>query len=115
MKLPHRMRISVVYSPVARQVREVELLMDEGATVAQALLASGLLAEFLELAGTGVTMGVWGRKCTPQQVLRDLDRVEIYRCLKVDPKAARRARFVKQGVRSAGLFARKRPGAKAGY
>jgi hypothetical protein len=51
----------------------------------------------------------------PQQVLQDLDRVEIYRPLKVDPKVARRTRFVEQGARTAGLFARKRPGAKAGY
>jgi putative ubiquitin-RnfH superfamily antitoxin RatB of RatAB toxin-antitoxin module len=47
--------------------------------------------------------------------LQDHDRVEICRALTVDPKVARRARFVKQGARTTGLFARKRPGAKAGY
>jgi putative ubiquitin-RnfH superfamily antitoxin RatB of RatAB toxin-antitoxin module len=41
--------------------------------------------------------------------------VEIYRPLRVDPKVARRERFVKQGARTAGLFVKKRPGAKAGY
>ncbi|MDH5708755.1 MAG: RnfH family protein, partial [Hylemonella sp.] len=49
------------------------------------------------------------------QVLRDLDRVELYRPLKVDPKVARRERFARQGARGAGLFASKRAGAKAGY
>jgi hypothetical protein len=37
------------------------------------------------------------------------------RPLKVDPKEARRQRFVKQGTRGAGLFANRRPGAKPGY
>jgi len=43
------------------------------------------------------------------------DRLEVYRPLTVDPKVARRARFVRQGAKTAGLFANKRPGAKAGY
>jgi putative ubiquitin-RnfH superfamily antitoxin RatB of RatAB toxin-antitoxin module len=47
--------------------------------------------------------------------LRDQDRIEVYRPLLVDPKVARRERFVKQGARGAGLFAKKRQGAKAGY
>ena len=50
----------------------------------------------------------------PLQV-RDGDRVEIYRDLKVDPKVARRERFRKQGARATGLFAQRRPGAKPGY
>ena len=80
---------------------------------AQALLASGLLVQFPELAGAA--LGVWGKKAKPEQLLRDHDRVEISRPLKVDPKVARRTRFAKQGAGAAGLFARKRPGAKAGY
>ena len=109
------MRVSVVFSPVARVVREVALLLEPGATVEQALQSSGLLEEFPELARTPPAVGVWGSKAAPRQLLRDQDRLEIYRPLKVDPKVARRARFAKQGAGSAGLFARKRPGAKAGY
>ncbi len=108
-------RVSVVYSSAPRTVHEVALLVDPGTTVVQALQASGLLVSFPELAASVPLVGVWGRKAAPQQVLRDQDRIEIYRPLTVDPKVARRTRFVKQGARSAGLFARKRPGAKAGY
>ncbi|MBW8723026.1 MAG: RnfH family protein, partial [Polaromonas sp.] len=43
------------------------------------------------------------------------DRLEIYRGLRVDPKVARRERFNRQGVKRAGLFAKTRAGAKAGY
>ncbi len=96
-------------------MREVVQQLAGGATVAQALHSSGLLELFPALAQTGPVVGVWGRKTDPQQQLRDGDRVEIYRPLLVDPKAARRQRFSKQGARSAGLFVRKRSGAKAGY
>lgn len=57
-------------------------------------------------------LGACGGKTT---VLQHQDRVEVYRALKVDPKVARRERFAKQGARTTGLFASKRPGAKAGY
>lgn len=106
-------RVTVVASPAARRVVEVELQLADGSHVEQAVQASGLLEQFAQLRGAPI--GVWGRKVSGKHVLRDQDRVEIYRPLKVDPKLARRQRFVKQGARSAGLFARKRPGAKAGY
>ncbi len=60
-------------------------------------------------------VGVWGRKASASQVLRERDRIEIYRPLQVDPKVARRERFRKQGARTSGLFAHKRDGGKAGY
>ena len=41
--------------------------------------------------------------------------VKAYRGLRVDPMVARHERFKKQGARSAGLFAKRRPGAKPGY
>ena len=44
-----------------------------------------------------------------------LRNCRVHRELKVDPKVARRERFVKQGARTTGLFAKKRLGAKAGY
>ena len=109
------LRVTVVYSPRARVVREVLLQLPIGSTVAQAISASGLLEQCTELQGTKLLTGVWGRKAGADQLLRDQDRVEIYRPLKVDPKLARRERFAKQGARSAGLFARRRPGAKPGY
>ncbi|MDR0457954.1 MAG: RnfH family protein [Burkholderiaceae bacterium] len=107
--------ITVVYSPAARQVEQVEVRLPEGSTVRDAVQASGLCARdpALDLGVAGV--GVWGRPAPPGQPLRDQDRVEIYRPLSVDPKVARRERFGRQGARAAGLFARRRPGAKPGY
>lgn len=108
-------QITLVYSPGPRQVFERQLDLVEGATVRQALHASGLLAAFPGLDLHHAVVGIWGRKASPGQVLRDRDRIEIYRPLQVDPKIARRERFRKQGARSTGLFSRKRVGGKAGY
>jgi len=83
--------VIVACSPGARQVEQVELRLPCGATVADALRESGLLQRHPELAGAKV--GVWGRLRTPQDPLRDGDRVELYRPLQVDPKEARRQRY----------------------
>jgi putative ubiquitin-RnfH superfamily antitoxin RatB of RatAB toxin-antitoxin module len=95
------LHVTVLASPRAREVSEWILQMPAGATVRQALQAAGL-------AEGDAGVGIWGRRCTPDAVLRDGDRVEVYRPLVVDPKVARRERFRKQGARAAGLFARKR-------
>jgi uncharacterized protein len=108
-------RVMVLYSPAPREVHEWVVTLPSGATVLRALEASGLRDAF-PLADLGsAPVGVWGRKARLEQVLRERDRVEIYRPLKVDPKLARRERFRKQGARGAGLFARRRSGSKPGY
>jgi uncharacterized protein len=107
--------VSVLYSPQPRSVHQWALALPPGATVMQALEASGLKAACPEADLRSAVVGVWGRKARLDQLLRDRDRVEIYRPLKVDPKLARRERFRNQGARAAGLFARKRKGAKPGY
>jgi putative ubiquitin-RnfH superfamily antitoxin RatB of RatAB toxin-antitoxin module len=107
--------ITVAYSPAARQVEQIELHLPPGSTVGDAVQASGLRARYpaLDLGVAGV--GVWGRPAPPNQPLHERDRVELYRPLTVDPKVARRERFDHQGTRAAGLFARRRLGAKPGY
>jgi putative ubiquitin-RnfH superfamily antitoxin RatB of RatAB toxin-antitoxin module/ribosome-associated toxin RatA of RatAB toxin-antitoxin module len=108
------LNLLVVYSPAAREVVERPVELPQPATVAQALAASGLLQAF-GLDAARLRLGIWGRKATLEQPVRDMDRIEIYRPLTVDPKVARRERFAKQGSRTTGLFARRRPGGKAGY
>ena len=107
--------VSIVHSPGPRQVFEEALELPDGATVRQAVQASRLLTVFPGLDLGLAVVGVWGRKAAPGQVLRDRDRIEIYRPLQVDPKVARRERFRKQGARTTGLFAQTRVGGKAGY
>lgn len=109
------LHIMLVYSPMPRQVRQWRLELPRGSSAGDALAASQVLAEFPALAAGRLALGIWGRKAPLSQTLHDGDRVEIYRGLLVDPKTARRERFNQQGSRSAGLFASRRAGAKAGY
>ncbi len=111
----NRLSVTVVYAPAAREVQEVSLELPAPSTVLQALQRSGLLASYPEIDHLHTAVGVWGRKAPWDQLVRDNDRVEVYRPLRVDPKVARRERFASQGSRGAGLFVKKRAGAKAGY
>ena len=108
-------KVTVMYSPQSRTVQEWTVYLPVGAKVLQGLEASGLSAAFPDIDLRSAVVSVWGRKARLDQALRENDRIEILRPLKVDPKLARRERFRKQGARAAGLFARKRNGAKPGY
>ena len=110
------MRVSLAYSPAPREVIECELELAAACTLEAALQASGWLASHPELADPDVIRrGIWGRRAGPGTVLREGDRIEFWRSLRVDPKVARRERFQSQGARNAGLFASRRQGAKQGY
>ncbi|MEO7159950.1 MAG: RnfH family protein [Polaromonas sp.] len=115
MAKPEILTVTLVYSPAPRQVREWALELALGATVAQALGCCSIFEEFPDLQKNHLLVGIWGLKTRLDQRLNDRDRIEIYRALGVDPKVARRERFNRQGAKSAGLFAKTRPGAKAGY
>ena len=70
----------------------VELALPEGSTVADALAAARRDAQLQGVELEGLRTGIWSRPCTADTPLREGDRVELYRELRVDPKQARRAR-----------------------
>lgn len=109
------MKVVLVYSPAPRTVHEAALDVPQGTTLGDALALSGWLDAHPGLRSADVSAGIWGRRSGPDATLREGDRVEFYRPLRVDPKVARRERFAGQGARTAGLFAQRRPGSKAGY
>jgi putative ubiquitin-RnfH superfamily antitoxin RatB of RatAB toxin-antitoxin module len=84
--------IEVVYCPGPGACDRVQLSLPPGATLADALQASGLVQRH-GLPPEGLRLGVW---CKPREAhtpLRERDRVEVYRPLSVDPKEARRQRY----------------------
>jgi putative ubiquitin-RnfH superfamily antitoxin RatB of RatAB toxin-antitoxin module len=86
-------RIQVVYALPERQVlRRVSL--PEGSSVEGAVRASGLAAEFPEIDSN--RLGIYGKAVSKDTILRDGDRVELYRPLRADPKDVRRARAAKK-------------------
>ena len=86
------MRVEVVYALAQAQERVV-LELEPGSTVLDAIEASGLLRRVPKMEFCRA--GIWGRPVSPGTVLRDRDRVEIYRPLVADPKTIRRARAAK--------------------
>lgn len=109
------MQITLAYSPAPREVFEQTLSLPEGATSADAVLASVLGELYPDLDWRALPAGLWGRASSWDRVLVEGDRVELCRPLEVDPKVARRERFQRQGARGTGLFASRREGGKAGY
>ncbi|WP_280156141.1 RnfH family protein [Piscinibacter sp. XHJ-5] len=85
--------VVVAYSPDARQVDHCRVTLAQGATVHDALRASGVLERHPDIDVQAQKVGVWGKLRALDAVLRDGDRVEVYRPLKVDPKEARRQRY----------------------
>ena len=107
--------VIVVVCLAPRQTKQWELQLPPGSTVEDALRACSSGSAWRQVSTGAALCGIWGRVVKKTTVLQHQDRVEVYRALKVDPKVARRERFAKQGARTTGLFASKRPGAKAGY
>lgn len=92
------LHVEVVYCPQPGIAQVVPLRLSAGTTLAEAVQQSGLMPEH-GLAPETVKVGVWSRVRDMQSELRDLDRVEIYRALQVDPKEARRQRYKRQKAR----------------
>jgi putative ubiquitin-RnfH superfamily antitoxin RatB of RatAB toxin-antitoxin module len=111
----HTIGVTVCFSAKARGYAEVQLQLPLGSGLVDAVRASRLLLGMPDVEVDALQTGVWGRKLPADHVLRDGDRVELYRVLKVDPKVARRERFSRQGARTTGLFSKRRAGAKSGY
>lgn len=86
--------IEVAYATPEKQTL-MAVQVEEGATVGEAILSCGIIETHPEI-NLGVNkVGVWNRTTKLETVLREGDRVEIYRPLIADPKEARRRRAEK--------------------
>jgi putative ubiquitin-RnfH superfamily antitoxin RatB of RatAB toxin-antitoxin module len=94
---PVKIAVEVVFALPERQtLRRVRL--PAGSTVEDALAASGLAEEFRN-SGAG-RVGIYGKAVPARTVLRDGDRLEIYRPLRADPKDLRRVRAAKKRAKA---------------
>jgi hypothetical protein len=82
--------VEICYAEPDRAMR-IALDLPAGVTVAEAVLASGIV-ERLGPTAAGLTCAVFGRRVESDTVLEEGDRVELLRPLAVDPKQARRLR-----------------------
>lgn len=107
---PGEIGVEVVYPAGPHQVLVCALRLPAGSTAAEALRASGLAQRLGAALLDTLTLGLWGRACAPDTVLRDRDRLELLRPLRVDPKEARRLRYRRDGLRKRVRPRRPRPG-----
>lgn len=96
-----QIHVEVVYGRQARQ-KVATVMLDEGATVRDAVERSGLLAEFPEIDLAKNKLGIWNKLAKADAVVRDKDRVEIYRPLIADPKEVRKQRAAEGKVMKKG-------------
>lgn len=99
---PVEIQVEVAVGMAPRQVERRPVRLALGATVKDALQASGVMTleggpDWSTLSSGQWFVGIWGRRTELDHVLRERDRVELYRGLNVDPKEARRLRYRAQG------------------
>lgn len=91
------MKVEVAYATPEKQ-QIIALDVADGTTALEAVHQSGIKDVFPEIDPDGDSMGIFGKviKSPAEHPLRDGDRVEIYRPLKIDPKQARLNRAKKK-------------------
>jgi putative ubiquitin-RnfH superfamily antitoxin RatB of RatAB toxin-antitoxin module len=93
--------IEVCYAQASKQ-EIVRLRLPAGAVLGQAVEASGLLLKYPEIDPKKNKFGIYAKLSKTDTVLRDRDRVEIYRPLIADPKEVRKQRAAAGKVRKKG-------------
>jgi putative ubiquitin-RnfH superfamily antitoxin RatB of RatAB toxin-antitoxin module len=89
------LQVTLCYATPTRELLR-ELKVAPGTTIGQAITESGMLAEVPEFDLGTHPVGIYGKKQPLDTVLREHDRIELYRPLVADPKDSRRRRAVKK-------------------
>ena len=82
--------VEVAYAEPSRQFLR-RVIVPVGASVADAIAASGLEREF-GIDASALAAGIWSRAVGRDAIVEAADRIELYRPLKADPKESRRRR-----------------------
>lgn len=86
-----KIMVEVAYGHAEEQSL-LSLEVEEGTTLEQAIEQSGILGIYPDIDLAKNKVGIFGKLVPKKQVLREKDRVEIYRPLIADPKEVRKKR-----------------------
>jgi putative ubiquitin-RnfH superfamily antitoxin RatB of RatAB toxin-antitoxin module len=89
--MPDKIMIEVSFALPKKQII-IPVLVPKGTSIKEAIELSGILKKFGEIDLDSNQVGIFGKLSTLDKVLRDRDRIEIYRPLIADPKEIRRKR-----------------------
>lgn len=101
MSTTETIQVEVTYARPERQ-DVIPVKLPVGATLQQAVEKSGLPAKYPEIDPAKSKFGIYSKLAKPDTVLRDRDRVEIYRPLIADPKEVRKQRAAEGKVMKKG-------------
>lgn len=91
------LQVQICYAtPLCEIVRELNV--QQGTTIEQALAQSGILSDIPGIDLALQPVGLYGKKRPLDTLLREHDRIEIYRPLVADPKQSRRRRAEKKAA-----------------
>ncbi len=93
--------VEVAYALPQKQAI-IPLQVKAGTTALEAARLSGVTDKFEGIDLDNAKLGIFGKLVSPQQVLNEGERVEIYRPLIADPKEVRKARAARAKAKRAG-------------
>jgi putative ubiquitin-RnfH superfamily antitoxin RatB of RatAB toxin-antitoxin module len=96
--MAEQLQVQVCYAAPDREVL-IDLAVAPGTTIEQAIAQSGLLAQVPGIDLAAQPVGLYGKKAMLDTVLRERDRIEVYRPLVADPKDSRRKRAEKKAAK----------------
>ncbi|MDT4329648.1 RnfH family protein [Methylomonas sp. MED-D] len=85
------MNVGVCYAQADRQIW-MRLEVPEGSTIAEAIELSGVLSQYPEIDLETQKVGIFGKLAKLDTVVKEGDRVEIYRKITADPNQVQRRR-----------------------
>ena len=85
------MIVEIAYA-LAEKQSLISLEVKEGSTLKEVIDASGILKQYKQIDLSKDRVGIFSKFATLDTVLREKDRVEIYRSLEADPKKVRKER-----------------------
>ena len=89
--MAEQINIEVLYA-LPHEQKLLKVRASQGASVIDAIKLSGILETHPEIDLSNSKLGIYGKLSKADSILRDKDRVEIYRPLIADPKEIRRQR-----------------------
>lgn len=98
---PAAIHIQICYARADRQFL-LDLTVAPGTTIQQAIQDSGIIQQAPEIDVSVWRVGIYGKLKTLDTILREHDRLEIYRPLIADPKDARRKRAGSKSAKKSG-------------
>lgn len=89
--MSENINVEVVYALPDRQTL-LKVSVPAGATVEEVLQLSRIVEKHPEINLATSKLGIFGKLTKPDAVVRERDRIEVYRPLLADPKEVRRRR-----------------------